>query len=117
MHDETHEAMILSNKPDLPLPKVKRIVGKDIEEGVVLRSRQWKFQHLADEIRHHGTAPAKLSLQMSHVGNRHVVGKIIRIVPIEPTIKHSGPEAKRTVLLHVSVDLLGAAKEFFPAVV
>src|SRR5438552_14294325 len=66
-----------------------------MKECVVLGRGQRKFENVADEVGQHGAAAARLRIQVRDIGNRHVVGKLQRVVPLQVPIEDSGPEANR----------------------
>lgn len=51
---------------------------------------------------------------MSHVGDRHVVVEVERIVPVDIPVHHRRPESQSAVFPGVAVDPFGPAQELLP---
>ena len=113
MNDEADQTMLVADQFDLLFPKVHRALSQDIEERVVLRGDNGDLQDLADKVGLGGAAPTVLRVEMAHVGHGHIVGTVEKFIPVEISIKNSGPVAGGTEFPPVVIDACNAAKKFF----
>src|SRR5262245_48592622 len=111
MRNEAGEAVSLRDELELFLPQLDRMVFEDLKERVVLRGRQRQLDHFARKKWKHGAAAAALSLEVPHIGNRHVVRKIERLQPFEIAIQGSRTEAGCAEAPPVHVDAPGPPDE------
>src|ERR1700733_16022165 len=82
-----------------------------MNQGVVLRGRQRQLKDITYEVRHYRAAATSLRLQVGHIGHRHVVGKLKRIIPSEIAIHRASTEAARIVLMNVAVNRCRSPKK------
>ena len=64
MDDKARKAVAVTNRGELLLPHVDRVIVQDVEQGVILDRRDRKLQNPSDEIRHHGATTAALGIEM-----------------------------------------------------
>src|SRR5271154_3975422 len=117
MGDETDQSVSFLKQGDLLLPEVNRIFVQYLKERIVLAGGERNLQNLADKIREDRTATAALRFQMRYVRHRHIVGKFVRIVPIEIAIHDSRSKPLGAKFLNVLIDLLGPLQEQFALLV
>src|SRR5277367_675068 len=113
MRDETDQSVSFLKQGDLLLPEVNRIFIQYLKERIVLAGGERNLQNLADKIREDRTATAALRFQMRYVWHRHVVGKLVRIVPIEIAIHNSRAKPLGAKFLDVLINLVGPLQEQF----
>src|SRR6266403_5118294 len=113
MDDEAHQAMLRGDEGDLTLPEIDRVVGQDVEEGIILRGRQRELEDVTDEERHHRAAASSLSLQVADIGHRHVVGKVEQLEPVGIPIQRARTESESAKLSPPVIDSFGALREAF----
>src|ERR1035438_5037562 len=87
-----------------------------MQQSVVLHSCHREFQHIADEVWHHGTAAAALRIEVGNVGNRHVESEVKLIVPLRPAVEYCRPESAGTIFGSITVDDRRAIQELFTIV-
>ena len=114
MGDETHEPVSLVNHFDLLFPKINRIIVQYLEERIILDRSQRNLQYFADEVWEDRTAAAALRFQMGDIWHGHVIGKVIRIIPIEIAIHDSGTKATRVEFLDVFINSRGSLQKLLP---
>src|SRR4051794_37118725 len=105
MNHETHQAVLLQNQVRLPLPQFNRIVAQYMEEAIVLRGGHGQFEDLPNEVRHNGAAAAPLRVQMGYVWNRHVIGKIQSIVPVDIPVQTGRAKSPSSITRSVRVNM------------
>src|SRR5580704_2605626 len=106
MDYKTGHSMLLADQPDLLLPKIRRVLLKDMKESVVLRCSHRDLENLSNKIRLAGTTAAGLGIQVAHIGHRHVVREIEFIVPIQVPVEHARAIAEGFELLAIVIDSL-----------
>src|SRR5271156_961974 len=117
MSYETYESISFPNEIQLHLPQVERMIIHDIEQRIILGGGERQFQNFPDKKRHHRTATAALRLQMSHGRYGHIVGKLVRIVPLEIAVHDSCTEPSSAKLFDVFINFLGSLQECVALVV
>src|SRR6266403_3766356 len=113
MDDEAHQAMLRRDEGDLTLPEIDRVVGQDVEEGIILGGRQRELEDVTDKERHHRAAASSLSLQVFNTGHRHVVGEVEQLEPVGIPIQGARTESKSAKLSPPVIDAFGALLEAF----
>src|SRR5271170_4283705 len=117
MGDETHESTPLPNHFDLLFPKINRIIVQYLEERIILERSERNLQYFADEVREDRTAPAALRFQMGDIWHGHVIGKVVRIIPIEIAVHDSCTKAARVEFLDVLVNSRGSLQKLLPLLI
>ena len=116
--DKTRQAMFLGDQGDLPFPEINRVVVQNVEEQIVLRGGQRQLENLADEKGEDGAAVASLRLQVSEIGDRHVVGEVQRLEPLWLAVHPAKPRSPTSFTLplrwirnscHIACDPLPAS--------
>src|SRR5580658_13391 len=117
MHDKTHQAISLANHAKLFLPKVNRILAQDVNERVVLDGCQREFKNISYEEGHHGAATAPFRLQVRDIWQRHIVGELERVVPIQLAIHRPGAETLGMILTGIVVDYYCPPQKLLPLMI
>src|SRR3954452_20998867 len=93
MHDKADQTVLLHDAVYLVAPEVKRASFQNMEQRVILSGGDGQFQDVPDEVRHYGAAPARLRVEMSDVGHRHIVGESESVIPLQISIQNAGAES------------------------
>src|ERR1700732_5315798 len=104
MNNEADQTILVADEFDLLFPKIHRALAQDIEQCVVLRSDNGHLQDLANKGGLGGAAPTVLRVEMAHIGHGHIVGTVEEFIPVEISIKNSGPVAGGTEFSPIVID-------------
>src|SRR6202035_4255384 len=110
MNDHAYQSVTCQYRLALLLPEGRGIRTQNVEERIILRGGDGDFQYLAYKVGHHRTTPARLRVQMSHVGNGHIIRTLQCVVPAQIAVERSRPESLHIELLQVAVNFPSAAQ-------
>ena len=82
-----------------------------MKDRIILAGGQRQFEYLAYEKWEDRATPAAFRFQMGNAGERHIVGKLISIIPIERPVHGSRTKSLCVVFMPVTVNFARPAEK------